>query len=66
MFNGKQVPSSKFAHRRFIGSEESMIGQKEKLECIALQTGALTNLLGVLDLRWPFGVALNLIREIRL
>lgn len=43
-----------------------MIGQKEKLECIALQTGALTNLLGVLDLRWPFRIALNLVREIRL
>lgn len=64
MFKGKQVLRWRFAHRRFIGTEGSRI-EKEKLKSNAIQTKALINPMGTLDLGWPFRVALNSGRETR-
>ena len=40
---GTEIEIWRFAHRRFIGSEGSRIGQKEKLKSNAVQIKALIN-----------------------
>lgn len=65
MFNGKQVLRWRFPYRRIIGMERSRIEKKEKLKSNTVQTKALINPMGTLDLGWPFRVALNSGREIR-